>query len=343
MKAAAVLSFLAAFSFQALHAARDPRLPSWTPEERKAYMEAGGPLQSLLLTEDPQPEPPPPLEVEKPKEGEVANDPVRSAEIPEKFLTAYFAARPQEFLVDPQRLLSPKDYNDRLNFLKYHSGDSSIDFFVYVFGGDQEIPGEVRAEETVERLFNAGKPAAVVFYFAGAPQRSEIHLSPSLTGAISPAEQRRALQSSVMAAFEKLEMAEQLEAFSVQMSIRIYWMDRLIAGEPAAAAPAEIHHRTSPAKRSRTSVAMDDMKKKAAGWLGAWWGYGALAAGSLMLAAALGAWLRSQVRHAFPELEVEPRLGGPHAAGVGAVISFASAAVPPASQKDQVPDYLRRA
>ncbi|RYD41508.1 MAG: hypothetical protein EOP85_12590 [Verrucomicrobiaceae bacterium] len=30
-------------------------------------------------------------------------------------------------------------------------------------------------------------------------------------------------------------------------------------------------------------------------------------------------------------------------AGVGAVISFASASLPPASQRDQVPDYLRRA
>jgi hypothetical protein len=54
-------------------------------------------------------------------------------------------------------------------------------------------------------------------------------------------------------------------------------------------------------------------------------------------------WLKRRARHRFPEFEVEPRLGGAHAAGVGAVISFASAAVTPASQRDQMPDYLRRA
>jgi hypothetical protein len=54
-------------------------------------------------------------------------------------------------------------------------------------------------------------------------------------------------------------------------------------------------------------------------------------------------WLQRRARYRFPDFEVEPRLGGAHAAGVGAVISFASASVPPASQRDQVPDYLRRA
>jgi hypothetical protein len=53
-------------------------------------------------------------------------------------------------------------------------------------------------------------------------------------------------------------------------------------------------------------------------------------------------WLRKRAIYRFPELTVEPRLGGVHGAGVGAVISFAGAAVSPASQRDQRPDYLRR-
>jgi hypothetical protein len=66
--------------------------------------------------------------------------------------------------------------------------------------------------------------------------------------------------------------------------------------------------------------------------------------GSALLAGLLmSTWLGRRARYRFPEFDVEPRLGGAHAAGVGAVISFASAAVPPASQRDQVPDYLRRA
>jgi hypothetical protein len=64
---------------------------------------------------------------------------------------------------------------------------------------------------------------------------------------------------------------------------------------------------------------------------------------TLLTAFGFNHWLKIRARYRFPEFDVEPRLGGAHAAGVGAVISFASAAVPPASQRDQVPDYLRRA
>lgn len=327
-----------------LHAVQEPPLPTWKADERKAYEAAGGVNQSLFLTEELPVENPADqqkIEVEPPKADEITSDPVRSSEIPEQYLTAYFAERPKEFLVDPQGLLGAKDFKDRLGFLNYHANDSSIDFYVYVFGGEQEIPGEARAEETVERLFTTGRPAAVVFYFVGTPQRSAIYLSPSLTEGVPAAEQRRALQSSVMSAFEKLNFSEQLEAFSVQMSIRIYWMERMLGGHPS---PDEIPV-LSPKKVAveKTSSVLDEWKAKATAWFDQWWGLAAIIAGGFMLLSAFFAWMRSRVRMRFPELEVEPRLGGGHAAGIGAVISFASASLPPASQRDQVPDYLRRA
>ena len=101
-------------------------------------------------------------------------------------------------------------------------------------GGDQTIPSEVREEELIERFFTEGRPAVVVYYHLGAPQRSVVYLSPSITDSVSAAEQRRALESSVMQAFQKIEPSEQIEKFLVQMSIRIYWMERMLAGETAA-------------------------------------------------------------------------------------------------------------
>ncbi|MBX3739353.1 MAG: hypothetical protein KF712_00070 [Akkermansiaceae bacterium] len=335
------LPFLALAAASFAHASA-LQMPSWKDDERKAFEEAGGILRSFILADEPEPAPESTLDVEKPKGDEVTKDPLRSSEIPEKFLTAYFAEKPAEFLVDPQGLLSLKDYKDRLGFLKYHAGDSSIDFFVYVFGGEQEIPGEVRAEETVERLFTTGRPAVVVFYFLGAPQRSAIHLSPFLTESVSAADQRRALQSSVMSAFEKLNTTDQLDAFSVQMSIRIYWMERMLGGGASPDEVPVVSHRPV-AKKAKAPSTLEIWKEQAVIWVEEWWGGAALLLGTGLLVSSFVAWMRSRVRFRFPDLEVEPRLGGDHAAGVGAVISFASAALPPASQKDQVPDYLRRA
>lgn len=331
---AAVAVFLLAGN--AARAQGESPLPEWEDGGRKALEETGWVAGADLLAAEPAEA----LDVDPPKPEEIAGDADPVATVPEEFLDDYFAERPRAFLVDPQHLLDPEQHRDRLKFLDDHAAESSIDLFVYLLGGDQEMPGEVRSEETIERFFATGRPAVIVFYYLGAPQRAEVYLSPSLTDAVPATEQHRALESSVMQALERSAGPEQLEKFLTQMSIRIYWMEDLVAGGPAVAAEMP---QARPVEADDTAVAKP-------GKFARLWpvvsGY-ALPAGVLLGAVltALGAsrWQRSRGRHRFPEFEVEPRLGGAHAAGVGAVISFASAAVPPASQRDQMPDYLRRA
>ena len=300
----------------------------------------------LLLTDEPVPEEPEkpaddPLEVAGPTAEEIPANEVPPDEISEEFWPAYFGERPKSFLIDPQGLLGPVDFRDREGFLDYHSSDSSIDLYVYVFKGDQDIPGEVREEELVERFFSEGRPAAVVYYYMGAPQRSVLYLSPDLTDVVSAAEQRRALDSSVMQAFEKVEPARQIEAFLVQMSIRIYWMERMMGGdadEAAGLATVAGADGTEQAGLTGIEKAGPLLERVRPFVLPV-----GLAGCGLLAGLAASTWFKRRARYRFPDFEVEPRLGGAHAAGVGAVISFASAAVPPASQRDQVPDYLRRA
>ena len=314
-------------------AAAEPAFPAWTGTQRKELEATGWLPGAILIADETMVEP---LTLEPPLPGEMAGDPVPLVEVAEKFLPAYFAEPPKNFLVDPQNLLSPADYRERLGFLNYHAGDSSIDLFVYVFGGDQEIPSNVRKEELIERFFSAGRPAAVVYYYLGAPQRSVVFLSPAIMSSIPAAEQRRALESSVMQAFERSKPAEQIEKFLVQMSIRIYWMERVVVGEPLALAESISRPSVQAAGKSAKFLWLREMAIRSA--LPA-----AVLLGALLTASGFNCWLRLRGRYRFPEFEVEPRLGGAHAAGVGAVISFASAALPPARQRDQVPDYLWRA
>ena len=272
--------------------------------------------------------------------GEAAENELAETLIPESFLRDYFGVRPEKFLIDPQNLLGPVEYRERLAFLNYHAGDSAIDLFVHVIGGDQSIPREVRQEEVMERFFSSGRPAVVVYYFMGAPQRTVLHLSPTLAAAVPAAEQRRALESSVILALKEIEPARQLEAFLMQISIRIYWMERMMGGDAPDKAPAPA---VVPVAKLEENSGLRDfvqphLEKVAAHVLPA-----SLVAMALSLGWAARFWLKRRARHHFPDFEVEPRLGGAHAAGVGAVISFASATVPPASQRDAMPDYLRRA
>jgi hypothetical protein len=325
--------------------AAEPGLPVWDEGEKARLEENGWIAGGLLLTEEPVPEekteePAQSLNVARPTPEEIAEAAIPPDEIPEKFLPVYFDQRPKSFLVDPQGLLGQVDYRDRLGFLNYHAGDSSIDLYVYLFKGEQDIPGEVREEELMERFFSEGRPAAVVFYYLGAPQRSVLYLSPSLTDMVSAAEQRRALESSVMQSFGKTEPAAQIESFLVQMSIRLYWMERMMNGEPAPEAENSPVARAKAA--ARTASSKWELLQPVAAKLKPHAIPAAALLGTALAALAALTWMRRRARHLFPEFDVEPRLGGAHAAGVGAVISFASAAIPPASQRDQVPDYLRR-
>jgi hypothetical protein len=321
-------------------AAGEMPMPSWDPEVRKE-MAADGWLAGADLLAESAEQAEDVLVLPPPNPEEISGDDDPVIEVPEEHLDAYFAVRPEKFLIDPQRLLSERDYDERLAFLDYHAGDSTIDLFVYLIGGEQEIPSEVREEELAERFFSSGRPAAIIYYYLGAPQRSALFLSPSLTDAISAPEQNRALESSIIQGFEKTMPTEQLERFLVQMSIRIYWMERKLGGQPVTPEEAgdvdlavvmpEVAE-TRPMKFEAVRQAVVGFAVPAAVLLGA-----------LLSAIGLRHWNRSRVRYRFPDFEVEPRLGGSHAAGIGAVISFASASQTPASQRDQVPDYLRRA
>ncbi len=326
-----------------LHANVEPPLPEWNVEDRAAMLENGWMAGGSLLTYEPLPEEQKaeetPLAVDEPTQEELADAEPDDNVVDEEYLVAYFEEKPEHYLVDPQSLLGTKEKKDLEAFLTYHASDSSIDMYIYVFGGDQHIPGDVREEEVVERLYSVGKPAVVAYYYLGAPQRSDVYLSPVITDAVSAAEQRRALESSVIQAFSSVNLADQLEAFLVQMSIRIYWMERMTEG--TAEETREVFPDEAAGFRNRKVEA--DKAVSLPGWTGLAGGLFASVCGGVILGWSCLMWWKNRARFRFPDFEVEPRLGGSHAAGIGAVISFSSTAVPPARQRAQVPDYMRRA
>lgn len=324
-------------------AANDFSLPTWDEPEQKLLDESGWQAGVDLLVADPEEPAPGPLDTESPTADDFPAPPGGVAEIPQAALARYFGERPGSFLVDPQHLLAADASRDLLTILDSHAGDSAIDLFIYVFAKDQEIPGEVREEELIERCFMKGRPALVVYYFLGQPQQSVMHLSPAVTDAISAAEQRRALASSIMQGLEKSDPREQLQEFVVQMGIRICGMESLLGAGTTATAdtlPAVSHPHA--AKTKKESFALLALLAQRVQPAIAYWPQCGMAAGALLVGLCLWLWWRWRATYRLPEFEIEPRLGGDHAAGIGAVISFASPTLPPASQRSQIPDYLRR-
>lgn len=319
-------------------AAADPSPEPWTEEDLAALKKrAFAPGAGLLIVEEPVVADFP-SDLPQPTMEELLDKSVEEGvAVPESFWDDYFAERPESFLVDPQGLLDDVAAGDSLEFLRYHAADSEVDLFLFLFRSDQTIPAEVRAEELGERLFSEGRPAVVAFYYLGAPEQASMLLSPALSEVVSSVEQRRALASAVEEAIEKADPQAQLEAFALQLSVRIFWMERAAGWASESTAPI-LPRRSRPTKPAETSHsdALNAVKE---------WGarHGVitgLGVGAALLVAVTLMVQRRRNRGSFPVFEVAPRMGGAHAAGIGAVISFGSTTRSPSSQKNNLPDYL---
>jgi hypothetical protein len=261
-------------------------------------------------------------------------------EIESALLDKYFARKPVQFVVDPQAFITTEQRKGIETLLSNHAADSTIDLYLFVFGDNQKLPADGVSRAFVERHFSQGKPVVVLCYYFGDPTRTEMVLSPSIAKAVSSSEQQRSVQSSSIRAMRANGSFEQLEEFMIQFSVRTYWMERMmdenseqmpaeVAVEELAVAPVE--------KEPMDLLAMIPEHYRKSAFIAA------AGLGSMVVLWALVFWLRSRARYRFPEIEVEARLGGSHAAGIGAVVNFSSPAVSPANQREQVPEYLRRA
>ncbi len=333
-----------AAELEKVRTSRLPALPVWSPSDyekvKKGEIVAGQnffapvPVDPDAKIEPPVVELPEPVEdLPQPEEDETA--------ISDEHMAEYFREIPGDgsgepiYLSDPQDLLSQQEFRDRESFLHYHSSESNIDMFVYLFDQRQEFPVGTDIQAVYRDLFTTHGPVALVFYHLGAPDRSQFFLSSDIRAVISQDEQDRALRAAVEEAFEKSDVAYQLDNFLVELSIRLYWIERELK---VATATREARRLERENRVISAPVNEEDNLRLI--------GRAVLLAFCVILAGLSGwggwVWLQHRRKYRFPEVECGPLLGAPHAAGVGAVISFSNAHLPPSRQRDQVPDYLER-
>lgn len=275
-------------------------------------------------------------------EGAVITQPASSQvynEIEPALIDKYFAKKPSQYLVDPQVLITSQQRKTIEKLLSNHAADSTIDLYLFVFGGDQQLPADGKNKDFMARHFANGKPAAVLCYYLGMPARTGLDLSPGMSKSVSASERERSLQGSLVRAMRQNGSFEQLSEYLMQFSVRTYWMERMMdeaSVKPVVQTPEAVLPNLQNVENEQDLLESipDQFREPALTAAGA--------LGALVVLSALVLWLRSRARLKFPESAIEARLGGPHAAGVGAVVNFASPDVSPALQRKQVPDHLRR-
>jgi hypothetical protein len=158
------------------------------------------------------------------------------------------------------------------------------------------------------------------------PGKAELHLSDDLLRSVGGAERARALQSAVNQARVKSNPVDQLDSFCVQMSIRLYWMEK--AWQAGVIAPLE--QSTEPT----TPRAQHDFRHD----LLVWWQQWKLPVMLMGAVIAIGGFLRwAQLyrrRYPFPQVDFTPRLGLPHAASTSEIVHFSPRRHSPHARRD---------
>jgi hypothetical protein len=315
-----------------------PVVEPWSDEDRKLLKSGALVPGDALLVNEPLVTEPGPTDLTPPTAEDLTEKNDAPDLVPERYLDAYFKEKPKSFLVDPQGLLDEKTSQEQTRFLLNHSKDSKIDIFIYVFAAGQQIPGEVREEELIERLYSTGKPAVVVNYYLGKPLRATVSVSPAISDSVSAVNQQKSLRHSVDSAFQRMNEREQLAEFCVQLSIRAYWMERSLGltqdEVPALPVKLKTGADEKAAKAAKKAMLLSWARELA---LPVGLGVG----GSLLLILII-AILRSRRQYRFPEFDVPARLGGSYAAGIGPTVSFRRGSSSPAVQRGEAPDYLNR-
>jgi hypothetical protein len=306
-----------------------PPWPRWSDEDTQRLLEGEELLSDLLFR---------PLEESDVTASVMAGVPLpsrgieeesNSPELSEEVLAKYVSQKPKNFLIDPQKFLSRQEYRDRLSFLKYHASDSSVGLYVYLLDDSQQWPPDTKLENLWRNHFADAGPTVLVCYFMGNPSRSEIFVSPNLMESVGKAEQTRALQSSVKNAYVKSDPVDQLDGFCEQLSTRIYWMEK--AFKAGVIAPPD-------------EEAQDSAKSASYPWLvpiRQWWKKWQWSMGMALAATTcvvlLLWWRRAHRRYQLPVFDVPHRLGGNHAASVGAVISYSNPYLSAQAQREKPP------
>ena len=264
--------------------------------------------------------------------------------ISQEYLDEYFTKVPSSYLVDPQRLLTRQEAMDREGFLAYHAGESAIDIRLYIFDAQQEIPYKYSVVKVAQELYAQSELTAVVFCFVGDPSRNLVAFGGRGAEKLEALEKRRAYESAVLKAIEKSETSAQVEAFILQLSIKLYWMEQAMI----AATTTELIQVDAPSDKAadRVGTNVNDPPAGGVATLKPYFFYIAVGMSGILfviggLTGIFLLWKRNK-RYHFPVLEIPCRLGANYAAGIGAVIAFHNKFGSPSAQREQVPDPLAR-
>lgn len=241
------------------------------------------------------------------------------------FLAACRAEPTSEHLIDPDRHVLEPQREDLARFLGFHARDARIKAFVLVMDRNQTVNSAADLAGVASCALH-GQDSCLAVYPLGEPWRARLFVSSSVHQAVDADYLNSVAQDCAKDATLVSDPLEQLHRFSVRLSIRLFWLEKLMspqvvsAGAVTSESLEQSHDTSRPAAMIRHRPSKQRSINAPSMVLGVLLG---LAGG----AAAYGA-LRYRRKRMLnyvwilPEIEMPQRLGGAFTGGGGACIQY---------------------
>lgn len=250
-------------------------------------------------------------------------------EVPPSILTGLKEAPVNEYLINPQSLLTEMPALDLERLLAFHASESRIRLYILVLGKDQKLGAVTDLNPLVARL-GTERELCLAIYPLGEPWRARLLVSPGVRAAHSLESMTEMASDCMQDAMLVNDAEGQLQRFAVRLSTRLFWLEKSLPPQ-AKSIPIEFASKTLFHEViSKPSEVEKVIEKQAPIWgLGWVTGSSALTAVLLVgLAFGLRYFLKRRAANravyawTLPEVEVPSRLGGAFSGGAGASFSF---------------------
>lgn len=246
------------------------------------------------------------------------------------FLAACLETSGSDHLIDPDSHLPETQREDLLRFLAFHARDARIAAYVVVMDGDQCVPSGVDLSGVASGALK-DRDSCLVAFPLGDPWRARLFVSNSLQRIASSDRLAEMVKDCAKDASQVSDALEQLHRFTVRLSIRLFWLERMI-GEPppvldrssVAEVPGEVVAKREAALASALLDADVNGRRSPLAWDSVVLGVLLSLAGSGLAYAALCHRRKRLLRYVWvlPEIEMPPRLGGVFSGGGGCSIRY---------------------
>ena len=241
------------------------------------------------------------------------------------FLAACRAMTKHEHLVDPDHHVSAPQREDLTRFLQFHARDARVKAFVLVMDRNQTVNSASDLTGVASGALNA-QDSCLAVYPLGEPWRARLFVSSSVHQAVDADYLKSVAQDCAKDATLVSDPLEQLHRFTVRLSIRLFWLEKLMSPLPTAAdnlAEQVVTKSRSVAALGTSKHPRYSKQRNVNAWSVALGVLLSLAGGAATYAA-----LRYRRKRLLnyvwilPEIEMPQRLGGAFTGGGGACIQY---------------------